>query len=278
MRATSRRLVFLALGPALLTGCFYPADRGKQIEARVEKLEAEKGELEAALKAQQEKLDAQVPKLDEKVAEVGQALEKLDKASRRTGADIGVQMEQVQTDLSALRGKVDDYLHRIGEMETALASMKEAADKTTASGQKPEGVKKAEEKPTDKKGLAEYIVAKAESDAETARRLAPEWLKKYPKDPLAAKVYHALGMSYLAEQNWRAALGQFKEVIENFAKSEQAPDALLKSGDCFASLKMMEESRLALEEILHSYPKSPAAEQAKAKLDALKKAPKGKKK
>ncbi|HYI01335.1 tetratricopeptide repeat protein, partial [Hyalangium sp.] len=53
-----------------------------------------------------------------------------------------------------------------------------------------------------------------------------------------------------------------------------APEAYLRSSDCFGKLKMTEESRLALEELVKSFPKSEAAKTAKTRLAELDKAKK----
>jgi TolA-binding protein len=63
-------------------------------------------------------------------------------------------------------------------------------------------------------------------------------------------------------------------VLEEHPKSSSAPDAYLHSSDCFKKLKMQEESRLALEELVKNYPKSDAAKTAKARLAELDKAKK----
>jgi TolA-binding protein len=272
------------------------------VEERLDRLESEKKDLEQELKKQRNALD-------EQVAQVQAALEKLEKSAHRTGADIGVQMEQVQNDLSQLRGQVEQYQHRIEEIQAALDKVKgppttaaspgDTGDKKPdqASAKKPDATdkpdkpekpdkpdkpEKAAEKPTDRKGLAQFAEKSLADDPAAGRKLAEEWFKKYPKPDSnadqkawaaqAARVHYVLGSSLMAQKDWRNALAEFGDIVKNYGKSDEAADALLKSADCFAALKMNEESRLALEEILNSYPKSQAAAQAKTKLADLKKA------
>ncbi len=286
-RAEIQKKILISLLLAPLGGCFYPAERGKMMEERLDKLEVTNRELEEALRRQKERLEAQIPKLDEKVKEVEGALSLLDKAARRTGADIGVQMEQVMQDLNSLRGQVEAYQHRIDELDQALKLIKEkeakvaaaAADKADKADKSDEGKKAVEavEKPTDKKGFAELVFQKLESEPATGRSLANDWLKKFgsakDKDSvaLAAKVHLELGNSFADAKDWRAALSEYGEINKNFNKSDQLPEALLRTSDCFAGLKMNEESRLALEEVVASFPKSEAAKTAKQRLEALKK-------
>lgn len=267
-----------ASAAALMLACIYPADRGKLLEQEVRQLKADRDHQQEELAEQGKRLDAQIPKLDGKVLEVSTALEKLDKAARRTGADIGVQMEQVQSDLARLRGQVEEYLHRIGELETALVAVKDQQDKSAAAKATEDPKKKAEpvERPQDKKAFGELALKKLEEDPAVGRELATEFLKKWPRDPLASKVHLGLGNSWVEKKEWRVALSEYGEIVKGFAKAPEAPEALLRSSECFAALKMSEEARMALEEILNSYPKSDAVAAAKAKLAELKKAPKAK--
>lgn len=268
-----------ASAAALMLACIYPAERGKLLEQEVRQLKADRDRQEEELAEQGKRLDAQIPKLDGKVLEVSTALEKLDKAARRTGADIGVQMEQVQSDLARLRGEVEEYLHRVVELEGAFAAIKDQQEKAVASkGPEEAGKKKAEpiERPHDKKAFAELALRKLEEDPPAGRELATEFLKKWPRDALASKVHLGLGNSWLEKKEWRVALSEYGEIVKGFAKTAEAPEALLKSSECFAALKMGEEARMALEEILNSYPKAQVAAAARAKLAELKKSPKAK--
>ena len=61
-------------------------------------------------------------------------------------------------------------------------------------------------------------------------------------------------------------------MIADYAKSASAPNAYLHSADCFGKLKMNDEARLALEEVVKNYPRSDAAKEAKTRLAALNKA------
>ncbi len=131
------------------------------------------------------------------------------------------------------------------------------------------------ERPTDKKAFAELAMLKLQEDPPAGRDLASEFLKKWPKDPSAAKMHLGLGNSWFDKKEWRVALSEYGEIVKNFARAPEAPAALLKSSDCFASLKMTEEARVALEAIVNDYPKSEAAGPAKTKLVELKK-PRGK--
>ncbi|HZI16545.1 MAG TPA: tetratricopeptide repeat protein [Myxococcus sp.] len=280
-----RRLVLLALLLAL-PGCFYPADRGRALEAKVDRLGADTARMQAELKEAREQLAATLPKIDEKVAEVTKALEGLDTAARRKDADIGIQLQKTVEDLAQLRGQVETYLYKIGELETSLG----AQDKKLLEMQGSEAVKAAEAKkkaeelqrPADKKEFLALAQEKAKAgEVLLARQLYSEFMKKWPKDALVGDAHYGLGETYFSEGRCREALFEYGKVVQEHPKASTAPDAYLRSSECFAKLKMKDESRLALEELIKSYPKSAAAKTAKERLAELDKkatpAKKGKK-
>ncbi|MDC0709304.1 tetratricopeptide repeat protein [Stigmatella sp. ncwal1] len=276
-----RRLALLAL--VTLSGCFYPANRGRALETKVDRLTADNTRMTEELKQAREQLSATLPRIDEKVAEVTQALESLDKASRRNDADIGIQLQKTVEDMAQLRGQVETYLYKITELETSLARVTEESEKKLLALQGSAAVKEAEAKkqaealqrPTDKKEFLTLAQEKAKAgEVLVARQLFSEFLKKWAKDALAGEAHFGLGETYFGEDKCREALFEYGKVIQDHAKTPSAPEAYLRSSDCFAKLKMKDESRLALEELVKSYPKTDAAKKAKAKLAELDKAKK----
>jgi tol-pal system protein YbgF len=280
-----RSLLMLASGVALLaSGCFYPADRGRALEAKLTALSNDNAQLAASLKDTQEKLAATQPKIDAKVAQVTQALESLDRAARRSDADIGVQLQKVIEDMAELRGMVETYQHRIDELDAGLKKLSEDTDKRLTELQGQEAVRAAEakkkaealQKPTEPKPFLALADEKLKAkDLPLARGLYGEFLKKWPKEPQVAAAHFGLGETYFQEEKWREALFEYGKVMQEYPKSTVAPDAYLRASESFRKLNMGSESRLALEELVKSYPKSEAAKEAKTKLAELDKAKKG---
>jgi TolA-binding protein len=240
---------------SLSVGCIYSAERGRLLEGRVDRLEIEKKELEQSLKKQKNLLDGQV-------AEVQNALEKLDHSARRTGADIGIQVEQLQSEFSNLRGQLEQIQHQQAQMQANFSPNMPSESDSQASSIK---------RPVDKEEFAELVENKLTENPNVGRELASEWLKKWPRDSKASTIHFLLGTSYFDNQEWRAALSEYGEIVKNFSKSAEAPRALLQSADCFIALKMPREARLVLQEILRSYPQSEVVSEARTKLSKLSK-------
>jgi len=186
-------------------------------------------------------------------------------------------------DLSELRGQVETYLYKIGELEGALARTSTETEKRLLALKGDEALKEAEarkkaeelKRPTDKKEFLALAQEKAKAgDVTLARQLYSEFLKKWPKDALAADAHFGLGETYFTEDKCREALFEYGKLLQEYPKAEATPNAYLRSSDCFKKLKMQEESRLALEELVKGYPKSEAAKTAKSRLAELDKAKK----
>jgi tol-pal system protein YbgF len=264
----------LPLTLLLLAACWYPGDRGVLLEEKVGKLSDENAALRKDLADSQEKLARSQKRLDEQI-------EQLDKAARRSDADIGIQVQRTVEDVAVLRGQVEQYQHKISELEAALKNAKEEMDKRVVAVDPDAAArKKAEEvkRPDDPKDFLRLADDTAKGgDKVLARTLYNEFLKKWPKDTAAGEAHFGLGETYYSDEKCREALYEYGKVIQEFTKTRSAPDAYLRSADCFKKLKMVAESKLALETLMKEHPKSDAAKTAKVKLAELDEKPAPKK-
>ena len=257
------------LAAVFAAACFYPASRGKELEDKQAQQEQELKDLE-------QKLAATLPKIDEKIDEVTKALESLDKVSHQSGADISVRLQRNVEELAALRGQVEIYLFKIAELEKATKKQDETVAELQGSdaGKVAAARHKFEElhKPSDPKLYVALADSKLkEGDYLLARQLYDDFMKKWPRDPLNGEARFGRGETFYAEDKCREALAEYGKVIADYSKSQSAPNAYLRSGDCFGRLKMRDEARLALEELIKNYPRSDAAKEAKARLAAMNK-------
>ena len=249
----------ICLGALSLAGCFYSSEAGKTLETRVDKLDKD---LRAEQKAQAEKLDQQLPRIDQKIAEVTKALDSLDQASRRSGADTSVQVQKVTEDLAQLRGQVEAYTHNLDALQNRAAAVDKTAAKTADDASRP----------TDKKEFFALAQSKAKAgDLTAARALYQDFIRKWPKDDLAGDAHFALAESFYGQDNCPEALPEYGQLIKSFGKSKSVPLAYVRSGDCFARLKNPEAARLAYEQVVKDYPKSSEAKMAQKGLSGLKK-------
>lgn len=255
-----RRVLVLTFA---ITGCFFPADRGQLLESRVDSLVDENKKLKSALAETQ-------ARLDDATAQLKTALDQLDQASRTTGANIGVKVDNAIQDVATLRGQMESYQFKIAELEAKLATAASAPTTT-----KPDEPKKEElKKPDDPKAFFTLAEEKAKAgENDVARKLFAEFLKKWPRDEQVGEAHFALGEILFLETKCREALYEYGKVLQEHPKTKSAPTAYLRSSDCFKELKMMDEAKLALNELLKQHPKSESAKLARQRLADLEKKP-----
>lgn len=268
IRCRKMRLLLAALLGVSLSGCFFPADRGRVVENRLDGLAADNGKLKAELAETR-------TKLDEASTQLQTALDQLDRATRTTGANMGVKVDTALQDVAVLRGQLESQQVKIQELETKLAEAQKVAAATPTVTAPPEPKKEEIKRPEDPKEFLKLADDKAKSgEQELARKLYAEFMKKFPRDEGVGEAHFGLGELFFGEQKCREALYEFGKVIQDYSKTKSAPVSYLRSSECFKQLKMNDESRLALEELVKSFPKSDAAKTAKTKLAELRKAPK----
>lgn len=285
-----RSTILLAV-TLVAASCWVPIEKGQAMEADLVKIKGEMAEQrrlfdesEARAERERERLrteqEAALKRVDVKI-------EQLNKAARKTGADLGVEVEETRAEIARLRGlfeevkakqdggdgdtakKAADHETRLVALETKLGAIdaaKKAADAAETARIDAEKKKLAERIAT-KDGY--YGYAKETLDAgknEEARGLFADFLTKWKSDPLAANAQYWIGESLYAEKKYREAVFEFRKVGEQWPKSEKAPDALLKMGFAFYELGLGDEGKLFLEEVVRTHPKSNAAKLAKSKL------------
>ncbi len=255
------RLVVAGLFCAFTSACFFPADRGQVVEQRLDSLSADNESLKKELQDTR-------GKLEEATAQLQAALDQLDRASRTTGANIGVKVDSALQDVAVLRGQVEAQSVKLADIEGRMSSAPVASN---SNEPKKEEVKR----PDDPKEFLKLADDKVKAgEVELGRRLYTEFMKKWPKDEQVGEAHYSLGESFFAESKWREALYEYNQVISNFSKTKSAANAYLHTAECFKQLKMNDEQRLALEELVKNFPKSDAAKTAKTKLAELRKAKK----
>jgi len=98
-----------------------------------------------------------------------------------------------------------------------------------------------------------------------------EFLKKYPKSPLAANAQYWLGEVMYSSRNYRGAIDEFVVVLEQYSDSSKAPDAAIKLGYSFYEMKNWVYARRTLQDVVRNFPKTQAAGLAQARLAKMKK-------
>jgi len=255
-----------------------PLERGRQMETRLSRLESQSSEQERRLEEQRQLVQDRVAKVDQKIVEVQSKIDELNKAARRSGADLGVTLQQLQGEFAKVKGDLEVEQHRLGELEKGLTSLKAETDGRFAAMRGAGALEAFEarkriselQKPDDRAAvfaLAQELDAKGE--AGVAREVYEDVVRRWPQDARAADAGFRAGELLAAQKRPREALLAFGRVAEDHPRSEHAPDAMLGAAEAMVQLGMKDEAKAVLGQLMQKYPKAPAATKAKARLAEL---------
>ena len=251
-----RRLLPLCL--AFCAACVTTKQEGDEMRRRIDALEKDTKAQKEAAAADRQKLQAEQAA---KLKEVQDAMDALNRAARKSGADLAVDLEKAQNDLAQIRGMLEVSQHRLDQMDQANAERDRRIDENArfvANRQKEI------EHPSDKAGLYAAARKKIEAgDTGGARQFLVEFLSKYGKDELAGNAQYWLGETFYAEKRWNEAIVEFQKVLKDHRGSEKTPDSLLKIGMAFQNQKDCKNALLFFDEVQQAYKSSQAAKVAR---------------
>ena len=179
------------LGLALLAGCWVPLERGRQMEVRLQQLEEQNVEQRRRLDEQRELVRERVARVDQKIVEVQTKIDELNRAARRSGADLGVSLQHLQDEFAKLKGGIEVEQHRLGAIEKNLDALRTESEGRFAALRGAGALDTFEAKqrlatlqrPDDK--AAFFALALTEDEAGNkgvARELYGEYARKWPSD------------------------------------------------------------------------------------------------
>ena len=133
----------------------------------------------------------------------------------------------------------------------------------------PERVATLEPKPTREQIIREYQqqygMLRA-GDVDGALDGFRQFIVRYPDIPLAANAQYWVGECFYAKRNFSQAILEFERVYQQYPSSKKVPAALLKIGYSNLELQQPEIARAIFRQLVRSYPQSPEAAKAYARL------------
>ncbi|WP_430910676.1 tol-pal system protein YbgF [Methylobacterium sp. sgz302541] len=100
-----------------------------------------------------------------------------------------------------------------------------------------------------------YVLQRQYEQAEMSLR---QFIQSHPRDGLVPAATYWLGESYLQRNRNREAAEQFLKVSTDYARSPQAPEAMLKLGTSLAALGAREQACATLAELERKFPSAGA--------------------
>ena len=261
-----------------LAACFVPLEKGRQMEARIQRLEVQNVENERALEEQKQAYREKIERVDLKLKEVQAKIDELNQAAKRSGADLGVTLARLQDDFSKLRGELEVEGHKLGEIDKSATALRSDTDARFAA-LKGQGAMDSYEarqriaalkKPDDKVAILALGQQQEEKgDKGVAREIYEEYVRRWPNDPKAAEAGWRAAELFFEQGRFRDALLAYGRVAEAFPKSDRAPPSMLGAGESMLKLEMKDDAVSVLTQLVERYPKTDAEARAKAKLKEL---------
>jgi tol-pal system protein YbgF len=267
-----------ALAALPLAACFVPVEKGRQMEARIQRLEVQNVEQQKGIDEQRQAVRERVEKVDQKIKEVQAKIDELNQAARRSGADLGVTLTRLQDEFARVKGELEVAQHRLGEIDKAIGGLRADTDArfTALKGQGALDAYEARQRiaslpKQDDKGALLALAEKEEDRGEkgVAREIYEEYVRRWPSDPKAAEAGFHAGELYFGQKRYREALLAYGRVAEDFPRSDRAPHALLGAAEAMVRLDMKADAAAVLGQVVEKYPKTDAAQKAKARLEEL---------
>ena len=279
-----------AIAAALLLGaCWFPKDRGQRLEERVERVEGEsavrvpsgnRGAAEEQSRRVDAKVDAKMAEVQIKLNELNAAVQR-ESAAQREGTERSAGNDKVAEEVSRLRAMLEGYAHRLDAVEKTVAQLHSSASASASTGARvperkgaiaPEAPRQREA-PAAPKGKTGVLALARQQEVNgekgVARDLYQEFVDKFPADPNAAQAHFRLGELWFGEKRWRDAVLEYGKVAQDFPRSDKAPDALLRTAESMLALDLKDDAKKLFEGVVSRYPKSSAAQRARARLAEL---------
>lgn len=261
--------------PVALGGCWVPIERGRQMEARLQRLEVESREQARVL---EEQVKEKIGQVDRKLKEVQLKLDELNAVARAKGADLGVAVTKLQEELTRVKGDLEAQAHQLQQLDQAVQGLSRETEARLASlkgtGALDEAMarqKLADLPRADDRAAVLALAQKEDAAGEkgVARELYLHYVKRWPRDDQADEAGFRAGEILAAQGRWREAVVVFGKVAEDHPKSAKAGAALLQVAEGMVQLDRKDDARAFLEQVMADHPKTDAAAKAKARLAEL---------
>jgi tol-pal system protein YbgF len=290
--------LILLTGIAVATSaCWVKQEVGKQMQADIAAAQVELAVIKKAHAEEKAALQRRIKEADAKTKELTKVIDEYRRATGRSAADIGVDIERVKSDLMIIRGRQEVNEHRLGTIEKRFSIIHQDLDKRReeAERQEKERIEREEagrkawegkkkqiveiKRPQKKEDFYKLAYGLLEAgQTVAARALFDEFLKKWPRDAYSDNALYWIAESHYAEEEYREAALAFQQVREKFPKGDKSADALLKLGFCFYNLERYRQALPFLREFVQSYPRSELLSKAKKMIREARKKSKRRKK
>lgn len=229
-------------------------------------------QLRLQVESMQKTIDSRFGKVE---AEVG---------DRRAVVDLATQIEALRNDVARLRGSVEVLGNQIEQQEKRSRDLYTDADTRLRKIEQArlEDQKTREERVTQERTTQERSAQDAANETKTYdsavnqfklgryREAIAEFqsfINQYPQSQLTPSAQYWIGNGHYALRDYRACIAAQERVIRSWPDNQKASDAMLNMSTCQADMGDRNAERQTLRALLDQYPRTPAADQARQRLN-----------
>ena len=244
-------LPFVAAAP----GCIVLKPDHDELVQEVAKLRKQVAEQDAQTKATIEKSQQLNEELEGKQAELEEVL-------RRNQADLGLRVDELELETREMRGAAENADYMASAVQAEIKELRGDLDQRLKTLE--EKLNEATNIPENKEDLfAEAQKQLKRRNYKGSRRLWRTFESRYPEDKRIPEVKFNVGLTYFSERDYKAALGEFYSITQEYPKADITNDALYYSGLSFAKLGQCQNAIIYFQ-TLKKRRKAPAAYKQKA--------------
>jgi tol-pal system protein YbgF len=225
--------------------------------------------------------------MQQQVDAVNQRLSALESQSQAAALlSLQSQIDTLKSDLASVHGQMDEQTHELAlaekrqtdmyqDLDTRLRALSQgsvspASAPAADTSNSPSGATGAVDSGTPQAQAYQAALAQfKQGDYKGAISNFNQFLKRYPRDPLAASAQYWIGNAYFSLKDFKnSALAQQK-LVKIYPQSPKVTDALLNLSSAQIEMGDLDSAHTTLQTLIKKYPDSPAAAMGKKRLQLL---------
>jgi tol-pal system protein YbgF len=241
-------------------------------------------QLQTQVQQLQEQISAMKQSFDERMGVMKNLVEQNTDAANKTTAaitslqsslqkqqgDSAGRVDQLSGQMQALNDTLDELKVRLAKVSKQLEDMQSAQQSLAAQQQATQAQAQAQAQapPPDvlyANGLRDYNGG----NNDLATQEFSDYIKFYPNTDLAGNSYFYLAELQFRAANYKQAVTNYDQVLQNFPSGAKAASAQLKKGFALIELGQKDDGVQELRHLIQRYPKTTEAVQARERLKKL---------
>jgi len=276
---TNRRSSVLAIFLVLCLGLtpLYGANRDMvQLQSQVDALQQQMTQMKQSFDENMGVMKNMVTQQTDSTNKVAAAVNELQSSINKQTQDRSAQVDQISGQIQALNDTMDELKVRLAKLSKQLEDLQSAQQSIAAQqSQAQQQAQTMAQAPAPdvlyNNALRDYTGGKADLAAQEFG----DYLKFYPNTDLAGNSYFYLAEIAYKAGDYKKAVTNYDQVLQNFPSGNKASAAQLKKGFALIELGQQEAGAQELRHVIQRYPKTMEATQARDKLRKMGAAPRG---